>query len=203
MDDPYIPMSPDTAALASSPPDELRRSRLGRFRVDSGTSPDRPKRQRGLAEPQQAHASSYFCSPSKAGVSSRSSTSLSKIVLSGNRDLDARSATAKQDSLADAAYAGSSTQREEPEVTRVRVRIAGAHRESHRTARLRHRRPPAINADVNSRWFGDGSAYETADEGPGTAATSTGLNAEPRVLLLDRAKACGCRAWLGSSHGCL
>jgi hypothetical protein len=67
-----------------------------------------------------------------------------RFVRSGNRDLDARSATAKQDSLADAAYAGSATRREEPELARVRVRIAGAHRESHRTPRLRHRRPPAI-----------------------------------------------------------
>jgi hypothetical protein len=43
-----------------------------------------PKRQRGLAECQQAPASSYFCSPRKAGVSSRRSTSLSKIVHSGS-----------------------------------------------------------------------------------------------------------------------
>ncbi len=40
----------------------------------------RPKHQRGLAESEQAPARSYFCSPRKAGVSSRRSTSLSKIV---------------------------------------------------------------------------------------------------------------------------
>jgi hypothetical protein len=45
----------------------------------TGTSGRRPKQQRGLAESQQALARSYSCSPRKAGVSSRRSTSLSKI----------------------------------------------------------------------------------------------------------------------------
>jgi hypothetical protein len=44
----------------------------------------RPKRQRGLAESQQAPARSYFCSAGKASLSSRRSTSLSKIVLCGS-----------------------------------------------------------------------------------------------------------------------
>ena len=40
----------------------------------------RPKHQRGLAEFQKAPVRSYFCSPRKAGASSRRSMSLSKIV---------------------------------------------------------------------------------------------------------------------------
>ena len=48
------------------------------------TPASRPKHQRGLAESQQAPARSYFCSPRKAGASSRRSTSLSEIVRRGS-----------------------------------------------------------------------------------------------------------------------
>ena len=51
------------------------------------TGGNRPKRQRGLAESQQAPARSYVCSAGKAGVSSRRSTSLSKIVQLDTHDI--------------------------------------------------------------------------------------------------------------------
>jgi hypothetical protein len=59
-----------------------RLARASGHLIAAGTraAPNRPKRQRGLAESQQAPARSYCCSPRKAGVSSSRSTSLSKIV---------------------------------------------------------------------------------------------------------------------------
>ncbi len=62
---------------------------------DPGAAGCRPKRQRGLAESQQAPARSYFCSARKAGVSSRRSTSLSKIVLGGSETGDERDASSR------------------------------------------------------------------------------------------------------------
>jgi hypothetical protein len=61
--------SPMTFAIGRWAPSPRRIFRFADERQCGVTCACRPKRQRGLAECQQAPASSYFCSPSKAGVS--------------------------------------------------------------------------------------------------------------------------------------
>ena len=73
----------------------------------------------------------------------------------------------------------------EPRTACRRVRMAGAHRESHRTRRLRRRRCPAVTADASHRLVGDASRVGRELDRQGAVVGSwTSLRFHPSTIVV-------------------